>query len=132
MRRSRGSSPRWRGWPGASIRSPRRISARGRRVRILVLLPNTDFHGPAKLFAEAVGFKCGTDQRGLSLARKHQSQQALAGPPADAGVVVERRARGEIEAVECRSEVGHQFPRPGHARLELLCVDGMEAVAQRR
>src|SRR5439155_22828971 len=95
-----------------------------------VFLPDADFGREAKLFVEAALFKRGTDEKRLAGARQKQREEPFAGPPANAGEVVERRSRRNEERVEFWREIGHQLLRPREASAELLVGNGNDARAE--
>src|SRR5262249_40546415 len=67
---------------------------------IFVFLPGTDFCGIRKKFAEVAFFERRADQQRLAGARDEKSEEAFAGPPVDAGEVVERGAGADEYGVE--------------------------------
>src|SRR5256885_2798858 len=85
-----------------------------------VFLPDADFSREAKLFAEAALFERGADEKRLAGARQEQREEPFAGPPANAGEVVERCAGRDEERVEFWREIGHQLLRSREASAKLL------------
>jgi|SRR5260221_7802164 len=88
-----------------------------------VFLPDADVSGEAKLFAEAALFERGTDEEWLAGARQEQREEPFAGPPANAGEVVERGSRRNEECLEFWREIRHQLLRSREANTEFVVGD---------
>ncbi len=91
----------------------------------------SDFYGPAQLFAETAFCEGRADHQRIPRARNDQREKPLADPPANAGEVVQRSARRQIQRRDLRVAVGHQLLRPGNARAKFVRHDGLDAVSER-
>ena len=96
-----------------------------------VFLPDADFAWEAKLLAQSALFKRGTDEKRLAGARQKQREEPFAGPPANAGEVVERRSRRNEQPVEFWRQIGHQLLCPHEASTEFVAGNGNDARAER-
>src|SRR5271170_4714139 len=90
------------------------------RIRVFILLPNADFDWPAKLLAQAAFFKRRTNQEWISLPGHHEREDALTGPPANAGVINQRSPGGDVQRFETRLRVRHQLLCASDACLKLF------------
>src|SRR6185312_13624554 len=70
---------------------------RDQRVGAFVLLPGAHVAAEADLLQRAAALERGRDVHRLARARQQHAHQALAGPPAHAGVVVQRGAAVEVD-----------------------------------
>jgi hypothetical protein len=96
-----------------------------------VFLPDANIEGIADEFADAAFFEGRRNENGLAITGNDESKKALTEPPANAGEVVEIRARTEEEGVEFRVERGHEFMSVEEAGEEFFGSDGMDAIAER-
>ena len=100
------------------------------RVRALVFLPNAEFDRPAHLLAQAAFLKGRSNQQWISLARNQKSEDALAGPPADAGVIDQRRSGSNVKSFETRLGIRHQLLRVCDAGLQFFGADWLYAITE--
>src|SRR2546430_16143623 len=92
-----------------------------------VFLPDAHFRGEAKLFAEAALFERRANEKRLASARKNEREEPFAGPPADAGEVVKRRAGGDEERVELGRKIRHELLGVREPSAKLLVGDRNDA-----
>src|SRR5581483_5254166 len=108
-------------------------AAADERVRVVVLFPGEDLRVAGErsgfeLLLQAALFKRGGDEEGVTFDGEHQRSQALAIPPAEAGVVEERGAADHKNGVD--TVRFHERPGFLQACLALLVGDGTSALAQ--